>query len=127
MALVELPCLVDGDPHKVGLLKDVPESANGALKERGMGDGGLKALRFDQLTSFDNLFVALGTERNIDPTSELILEVPCRLAVSYEDKSTLVGSLSGGEAGGREARGMWTKKISQRNKSDHDTFPKECR
>jgi hypothetical protein len=42
--------------------------------------------------------VALGTERDIDPSGELVFQIPCRLSVTDKDKSRLVGSLGGGEA-----------------------------
>ena len=98
VTFVELPCLVGGDPHEVGLLEDVPQSADGALQERRVGNGGLEALGLDELTGLDDLLVALGTERDIDPSGELVFQIPCGLSVTDKDKSRLVGSLGGGEA-----------------------------
>jgi len=98
VTLVELPRLVGGDPHEVGLLEDVPQSADGALQERGVGNAGLETLGLDELTSLNDLLVALGTERDIDPSGELVLQIPRRLSVTDKDKSRLVGSLSSGEA-----------------------------
>lgn len=63
-----------------------------------MGDGGLEALGLDELTSLDDLLVALGAERDIDPSGELVLEIPGRLSVTDKDESRLVGSLSSSEA-----------------------------
>lgn len=98
VTLVELPGLVGGDPHKVGLLKDVPQSADGALQEGGVGDGGLEALGLDELTGLDDLLVALGAERDIDPSGELVLKIPGGLAVTDKDEGRLIGSLNSGEA-----------------------------
>ena len=67
-----------------------------------MGDGGLESLGLDELAGLDNLLVTFGTKRNVDPAGELVLKIPCRLAVSHEDKSALVGSLGGGEAASAE-------------------------
>ena len=98
VTLVELPGLVGGDPHEVGLLEDVPQSADGTLQEGGVGNGGLEALGLDELTSLDDLLVALGAERDIDPSGELVLKIPGGLAVTDKDKGRLVGSLNSGEA-----------------------------
>ena len=98
VTLVELPGLVGGDPHEVGLLEDVPQSADGTLQEGGVGNGGLEALGLDELTSLDDLLVALGAERDIDPSGELVLKIPSGLAVTDKDEGRLVGSLSSGEA-----------------------------
>ena len=76
VTLIELPGLVGGDPHEVGLLEDVPQSADGSLQEGGVGDGGLEALGLDELTSLDDLLVALGAERDVDPSGELVLKIP---------------------------------------------------
>ena len=98
VTFVELPCLVGGDPHEVGLLEDVPQSADGALQERRVGNGGFEALGLDELTGLDDLLVALGTERDIDPSGELVFQIPCGLSVTDKDKGRLVGSLGSGEA-----------------------------
>lgn len=47
VALVELPRLVHGNPHKVGLLKNMPQGSNGALEQGGMRDGRAQALCLD--------------------------------------------------------------------------------
>jgi len=98
VTLVELPGLVGGDPHEVGLLKDVPQSADGTLQERGVGNSGREALGLDELTGLDDLLVALGTERDIHPTGELVLEIPGGLAMTDKDKSRLVSSLGSSKA-----------------------------
>ena len=82
----------------LGLLEDVPQSADGALQERRVGNSGLEALGLDELTGLDDLLVALGTERDVDPSGELVFQIPCGLSVTDKDKSRLVSSLGGGEA-----------------------------
>jgi len=101
VTFVELPGLVHGNPHEVSLLEDVPKSTDGTLQQRSVSNSGLVSSSLNELSGLNDLLVALGAEGNIDPTSELVLKVPSRLAVPDKNESALVGSLSGGKAPGR--------------------------
>lgn len=71
VSFVQLPLFVNRNPHEFGLFQDVPQSANGALKKGRESHVGSQALLLDELTSFNDLFMALGRQRTIIPSSEL--------------------------------------------------------
>ena len=71
MTFVQLPALVDRDPHEAGLFQDMPQGANGTLEERRVGHVGDQALLLDELTRLDDFFVAFGGQGTIVPSSKL--------------------------------------------------------
>ena len=93
MTLVQLPCLLDRDPHKLRLFKNVPEGANSSLQKRGKCNVGLNPLCLDELTSLDDFFVSLGGERTVIPSSELVFKIPSGFSVSHKDQCVLISSL----------------------------------
>lgn len=98
VTLVELPGLEGWDPHETSLFQNVPQGTNRALQERRVSYRDLDSFLLDELTGFNDLFVALGAEGTVIPAREFILQVPSGFAVTDQDKSVLVGSLDGGKA-----------------------------
>ena len=74
VSFVQFPLLIDRDPHEPGLFQDVPERTDSTLKKRSVGHVGDQSFLFDELTSLDNFFVALGRQRTVVPSGELFLE-----------------------------------------------------
>ena len=74
--LVKSPALLNRNPHAISLLKNVPQRAYRPLESARERDVRLKAFSLDELTGFDDLIVAFGGEGDVDPTGELVLEVP---------------------------------------------------
>jgi hypothetical protein len=93
MTFIELPSLVDGDPHEIGFLQDMPQGSNGTLQQRGMGNIGLDSFRLDQLTSLYDFLVSFGTQGAVVPSREFVLKIPSRFSVSDQHQRVLVGSL----------------------------------
>ena len=60
MALVELPGLLDGNPHKARLFQNMPQRTNSALQQRSKGNIRADAFLGNQLSRFNNLLVAFG-------------------------------------------------------------------
>lgn len=98
VTLVKFPGLGCRDPHQLSLLKNVPKSTNGSLKEGSKGDVRNDSFGFDELSSLNDFLGTLRGERTVIPTSELVFKVPCRFTVSHKDQSVLIGSLNGSKA-----------------------------
>ena len=89
MPLVESPCVNNGNVHQIKPLKDNPQSFDGPLQRRRVGQIESEALLLEKLgTGFGLSNTTLG-QRNIDPASKEILLVPCRFAVTDQDQGVL--------------------------------------
>jgi len=99
VTLVELPGFLDGNPHELGLLQNMPKSANGALQETGKSDIGLDAFLGNQLARLNDLFVAFGGERTVVPSGEFVFQIPSGFSVTDEHQCVLVCRLNGSETG----------------------------
>ena len=93
MTFIELPCLGNRDPHKFGLFQNMPQGANGTLKERSKGNISLNSFLLDQLSGLGNFLVSLRTQRTIIPSGELVFKIPGRFSVSDQHQSVLVSNL----------------------------------
>lgn len=116
--LVELPGVLDGNVHLVGLLEGIPQGSDGTLQERGVGDVELEVVLVQKLASSLSLLSALGGKRAIIPTSELILVVPGGLSVS--EKHHLETLLCHGKRSKETLRSKWLarKSTNMGNSSD---------
>src|SRR5207302_4603766 len=83
-ALVEAPAVLHRNPHLVELVERDPESLDGPLEQRGVGDLETEARLLEQLPRLVRLGLAGGAERDVDPAGETVLLVPGALAMAQE-------------------------------------------
>jgi hypothetical protein len=67
------------------LLKDMIQGHDRTLLERSEGYVRDDSRLFDELPSLNHFFASLWRERDIHPSGEFVLEVPCRLSVTHEN------------------------------------------
>ena len=89
MPLVQSPSVDNGDVHQVKPLKDNPQSFDGPLQRRRVGQIEGEALLLEKLGTGLSLSDSTLGQRDIDPTGEEILLVPSRLAVTDQNQSVL--------------------------------------
>jgi len=86
VALVELPCLGDGEPVAVELVEHAVERVDGALEKGRVAEVKVVASLLESLAAGMGLLAAGVREVDVGPTCEEVLEVPLRLAVTDDDE-----------------------------------------
>ena len=89
MPLVESPCVNNGNVHQIKPLKDNPQSFDGPLQRRRVGQIEGEALLLEKLGTGLGLSDSTLGQRDINPTSKKILLVPRRFAVTDQNQGVL--------------------------------------
>ena len=86
VALVELPCLGDGEPVAVELVEDAVKRVDGALEKGRVAEVEVVASLLEGLATRVCLRASGVSEVDVRPTCEEVLEVPLGFAVTDDDK-----------------------------------------
>ena len=84
--LVEAPVMVHGGVHDVEVLEDVPCGLDSTLEGGGVDKVELEPLLLDGLRRSVGLRYSRGSERDVDPSGETVLNVPLALTVANQDE-----------------------------------------
>ena len=123
MPLVESPCVNNGNVHQIKPLKDNPQSFDGPLQRRRVGQIEGEALLLEKLGTGLGLSDSTLGQRDVDPTGEEVFLVPRRFAVADQNEGVLhvhVAPFRGGagcSASTRQAQGSAVR-VSKRDRCD---------